>query len=729
MDELFPVPAAAIADVLTAPPSAEARPEAQRSLLKFVPYLYLLRVQGLTALLLCVALPLSALTPLFRGLFDLDYGAPWHTILGTALATLAAFATAWTLMATTWAAAFNAPARFDVARIRRIKYPITWPDREAFAVSALPVVLTLVFFTHAKSQVSVWTLLAGVVIGLGVAVGALVIARTSAERLETAVKDPRCQTRVARLVRVVARWLDRDNVREGFLKGGELTPGHLLAAMVFTFCAVLYMVIGAGKAWRLGYEAYVSTLTCVLLLVTLLCWLLSGLTFFLDRYRVSTFLLLGIVAFAVNTIVPGGDYDYKTAPQLHDDSPRPMDVLKGGSRTPIIIAATGGGIQAAAWAARVLTGIDEAMPTADLKDAYTHSIRLFSTVSGGGVGTMYFAQRYGERGFDRTSLHSVMDEAEASSLDDVAWGAVYPDAWATFVPPLRRVFGDRGQALERAWTARNKDVASRLSAWRTQVWGDQRPANIFNATLVDSGERLLIGTSRLGWTEENPRGLQNFEELHPQRDLQVVTAARLAASFTYVSPATRRDGAGAAPHVVDGGYYDDYGMTTLMEWIDEGLRGVGGANTFHRVMVIQIRSEPGDRTPHVDGWDGPLYQLLAPFETLLNVRSTGQISHNDEQLDLLQGVWKAQHVAVDNVVFRFCGDHPPLSWHMTRSEKDAIEDGWSVYMRDGAAIRAIAEFIARAKANEHDPTVEKEGEPDREPHNIQIPLCQAPSQP
>ena len=79
--------------------------------------------------------------------------------------------------------------------------------------------------------------------------------------------------------------------------------------------------------------------------------------------------------------------------------------------------------------------------------------------------------------------------------------------------------------------------------------------------------------------------------------MSVFTAARLAASFTYVSPATRRDGPGSAYHVVDGGYYDDYGMTTLTEWLDEGLEGVGRPShggAISRVLVIQIRSSPAE---------------------------------------------------------------------------------------------------------------------------------------
>jgi hypothetical protein len=365
-------------------------------------------------------------------------------------------------------------------------------------------------------------------------------------------------------------------------------------------------------------------------------------------------------------------------------------VLNLGTRTPILIAATGGGIQAAAWTARVLTGIDAALP-ADVRDAFTHSIRLLSTVSGGGVGAMYFSERYRPSGFDRTKLHEVVDKAEASTLDDVAWGAAYPDALATFLPPVRAVFGDRGQALETAWT-RSLEVGRLLSDWRTQVWSDLRPANIFNATLVDTGERVLLGTSRLGWREE--RGLRNFEEVYKDRDVQVVTAARLAASFAYVSPAARPHDTGDAYHIVDGGYYDDYGMATLSEWLDEALEGVGDVREFPRVLVIQIRSDEGNRLEPPTSRHWPLFQIWAPLETLLNVRSTSQISHNDSDFDRLQDLWKERHVEIDNVIFRFCGEHPPLSWHLTGREKKAIETEWQAHTADERPeLRAVQAFL------------------------------------
>jgi hypothetical protein len=676
----------------------EAAPFPARPRLWWVPYSYFLRVQIFTAVILTFGPPLALFSPLFRGLFDLDYGTDWRTVSSVALVSLAAFAGGWTLLATTWAAAFNAPDRFGTSRIRFITYPITWPEREFFAIFALPTIVTSIGYTWWASGTAVWMMMLGVLVGAAGAVVVLYSARWASDRLQEAVGREYSEHRggvAGKTVGAAIGTLNRDHVRDGYFdsRTGEIAPGHTLAITVFAFSMMLYVVIGVGKWMRLGYDTTISTLACVLLLVIMMCWLGSGLTFLLDRYRVSLMAVLVAAALFIGLLpLPGSDHTYRTFRQAQDLSPWAHQVLRAGTRTPILIAATGGGIQAAAWTARVLTGIDDSLPDT-LRDEYTHSIRLLSTVSGGGVGAMYFAERYRAAGFDRTNLRQVVEKAQASTLDDVAWGAAYPDAIATFFPPIRSLLGDRGQALETAWT-RSLEVARLLSDWRTEVWSDLRPANVFNATLVDTGERLLMGTTRLGWREQ--RGLRNFEDLYKDREIQVVTAARLAASFTYVSPATRPGDSGEDFHVVDGGYYDDYGMATLTQWLDEGLEGLGDVAEIPRVLVIQIRSDPGDRLSKPDRWHGPFYQLWAPAEALLNVRATGQISHNDDEFERLQQLWRDRKVDIANVIFRFCGEHPPLSWHLTRREKDAIESEWQAHTASSRPeLRAVEAFLRR----------------------------------
>src|SRR5437773_11256272 len=122
---------------------------------------------------------------------------------------------------------------------------------------------------------------------------------------------------------------------------------------------------------------------------------------------------------------------------------------------------------------------------------------------------------------------------------------------------------DRGIAAEHAWKRQAPEVAAPLAAWRPDVLGGRRmPAVIFNATLEDTGGRLAIGTTDLA----DKRGVKNFGSIYGNVvDPSVVTAARLSATFTYVSPAARID----APvlrtrtyHVVDGGYFDNYGIAS-----------------------------------------------------------------------------------------------------------------------------------------------------------------------
>src|SRR5262249_8105655 len=148
---------------------------------------------------------------------------------------------------------------------------------------------------------------------------------------------------------------------------------------------------GVGKYVYIGNES-VSTLACVLLLALMLCWMLAGTAFFVDRYRVPVLATVFAIPF-VTAWVPWSDHVYRTVPRYGVVSPMPHQVLNLGADTPILIAATGGGIQASAWTAQVLTGIAQSLPPA-LQEQYARSIRLFSSVSGGGVGVMYFLDRY-----------------------------------------------------------------------------------------------------------------------------------------------------------------------------------------------------------------------------------------------------------------------------------------------------------------------------------------------
>src|SRR5262249_585901 len=144
-------------------------------------------------------------------------------------------------------------------------------------------------------------------------------------------------------------------------------------------------------------------------------------------------------------------------------------------------------------------------------------------------------------------------------------------------------------------------------------------------------------------------------------DVGVVTAARLSATFPYVTPAARADVSEVMPHVVDGGYYDNYGMATLVEWLDEALPG--STNDVKSVLLIQILGKPvGSASDEGSiknrGW---FYQTFAPLTTLAAVRSTGQIAHNNLEVEFLKQILASRNVTLQTVKFEFRNPDTPES--------------------------------------------------------------------
>src|SRR5262249_53888086 len=144
-------------------------------------------------------------------------------------------------------------------------------------------------------------------------------------------------------------------------------------------------------------------------------------------------------------------------------------------------------------------------------------------------------------------------------------------------------------------------------------------------------------------------------------------------------------------HVVDGGYYDNYGMATMVEWLDAALAGAG--NKIESVLVIQIHGAPVDsnaadkRHAKTRGW---FFQAFAPIATLISVRSAGQVAHNNIELELLQQKWSTK-VPIHTVTFEFGNPDPPLSWHLTPLEVEDIRRAWRDDMAD--CRKTVREFL------------------------------------
>jgi patatin-like phospholipase len=627
-----------------------------------VPYLYLLRVQLLTfiALLSFPVIALWCAPNLLLGILEV-------TPLGMIFVTLGAALASWTVMVTAWQVLLYGPERFHIrpfpARYSFLKkLPGRADHSPVFAIFSVPVIVVAMYVSKNSGTSTYPLLLSGVLCGSLLAVAILVVGSRFKRR---------GWSKALRVTKFFAFF------GPGFKKAdGSAHEGHYMALWSFLLSFLVYVAIGIGKFFQIGYPAKVPTLADLLVFLMILCWGLSAVTFILDYYRIPLLLPLLLVA-VISAHFHATDHYFHMFRAKDSPTLSPAQVIRAGKpgTKVIVVAASGGGIKAAAWTTRVLTGLEENNPR-----VFGDSVRLVSAVSGGSVGAMYFVSEYDADGkglpADAATLENAVGQSEASSLDDIAWGLVYPDFLRVFLP----VFGhlDRGKALEDALTRelphRKHHLWNPLDDWRQGVLEGWRPAVVFNATVTESGERFLLGTTDLaratGRTSLRDPEFPQFAT----EDISLVTAARLSATFPYVSPAARPDIAGTQIHAVDGGYTDNYGMATLLAWLDEALRARG--NPVRQVLVIEIRASPPASLPPPLSWRGWPFQSYAPISTMLNVRDTGQISRNAEQLDLLRRYAATCNIEIQDAVFEYPPENAPLSWHLSPNDKKEIETMW-----------------------------------------------------
>jgi predicted acylesterase/phospholipase RssA len=462
----------------------------------------------------------------------------------------------------------------------------------------------------------------------------------------------------------------------------RLRSGHVFAMSLAVLAFAFYVGIGYGKAYISQTSARVPALAYLLLFAIVLCWTLSALTFFLDRYGFPLLWLLAVLSLAT-TFTPISDHFFRTVTldQRVDHLMKPAELLAQriatGRKRLVLVATAGGGIQASAWTVQVLTGLEEQCEMQPTPCDFRNSVAAISSVSGGSLGSLVYARSYD---------HNL----PPLSLDEVAWGWTNPDVARVISPWSWNREIDRAWALERKWAEINGLVDTKGGKGDTllSTWADEAhrgmPALIFNSMIVESGRPVVFTTSDFA-RKDNGRGLRNFYDLYPDPpypDVRVNTAVRLSASFPYVGPAarpSRRSPMAPDYHFVDGGYYDNYGINSLLEWLDDALKNDKLRVELRDILIVQIRPfgiapEP---KPSRHGWG---FQVSAPVQGLLKMRDTAQDARDATDLQLFARYNASRKVNLLTVRFAFPGNQgcgkPPLSWELTNDQAKCISSNW-----------------------------------------------------
>jgi hypothetical protein len=299
---------------------------------------------------------------------------------------------------------------------------------------------------------------------------------------------------------------------------------------------------------------------------------------------------------------------------------------------------------------------------------------------------MFFVDRYSENGFPTKNdavLQGIVDAASRSTLSAIGWGLAYPEflrfvrfVFLGFQLPFMEKTWDRAWAQEQEWGRGLRNPVPSLKDWRADVESGQRPILIFNTTISETGERLLISPLDLEppgnlngdllpySSKQHVRGLF---DLYPKSNMSVVTAARLSSTFPYIIPMARPTVSDCqAYHVADGGYYDNFGILSAIEMLEQVLPTAGQK----RVLFLEIRASPSrslaDPRKGTTLWD----ETVGPVETMLNVRWSSQLARNNQDVQWLIDRWKDK-TDILPVVFEL-QTKSPLSWHLSAREREEI---------------------------------------------------------
>ncbi len=505
---------------------------------------------------------------------------------------------------------------------------------------------------------------------------------------------------------------------QGYLDAHNgLTTGHLLGfALAIVGLLAYAIVIILYRPTRKQTLGEAPALLYLLLLIWISTLFLSGATFYADYFYVPVLILFVLFSGCMYALFKVDHFYriHKIDPLLLDKKPHqpedPEDLVnfgtainerlkhQTGKRTLVVVCASGGGIQAAGWTAQVLTGLQE-----KLSSSFTKAIGLISSVSGGSVGSMYFIDSIDKTvGYPKSeeSLRQIFTNATADSLDAIGWGLAGPDLLrAIGFPFLVNKYSDRGQAMELGWQRQMKHPEATLSNRRQQILQGQVPIHVANATIVEDGRRLLMSPMRFIKNHANCKACKaiDFNDLYPNYDLDVTTVARLSATFPYVTPNARNypDVEGKNYHIADGGYFDNTGLFTAVEWLDEWLDPTKDPK-IDRVLVLQISAFPAPKFKPSNGNGGWWTALLGPLTTLNSVRDSSQLDRNLREVEFLKQRWQDR---VEIEQFTICFPevkydpqeqsgrskkkfNQPLSWRLTKVQKKNLSDGWESLLED-----------------------------------------------
>jgi len=439
-----------------------------------------------------------------------------------------------------------------------------------------------------------------------------------------------------------------------------------IAILVITFCLILFFPI--------NFSNFVGS--CGIVILAFSNWLIffTLLSLFEKRYKFPFVFMLFLCWFAFSFF--NNNHILRVLETKNMDDRPFLDTYisqwleKKHSETDTVqvslIACEGGGIRAAYWTNEVLSELEL------IDKDFKNNIFAFSSVSGGSLGAVVHNLASEYYPSQTQSRDAVRQFLRKDFLSPIMAYAMFPDALQRIIPVPIQAF-DRASVLEKTWekgwtalTMDSSDLFNRGYIENSRLARkNNKPLIFLNSTHIETGKRVLISPVKFS---ENQFFLTTDLLSVIGKDIRLSSAALLSARFPYVTPAALITDKNNTKwgHVADGGYYENLGISTLLD-IYNRLRIISEKKKIPiKVSFIFIRNTKdfSKTTPLTS-----MYELMAPIEGYLNVwyKSGGY------NLNLIKNLSFSKNDRILNFALpRFENDIVPLGWSLSKQAADYI---------------------------------------------------------
>lgn len=406
----------------------------------------------------------------------------------------------------------------------------------------------------------------------------------------------------------------------------------------------------------------------------------------LPNMVVGTFTLVGLVVWIVPPFARRFSWLLWSGPKAEPASWQPfVDAFKARSADlpegPLfVVAAHGGGIQATVWTLAVLqrlgfedgelvslTPVDGVLDASqlELRQAFWDRVVFMTGTSGGAVGLAH--------------LFAACTEPNALDLGLAKVGKGYLDtvAGCTLLP-----LKDRGLALADRWRSQHEERCT-MRGLAGPMGAGELPMLVLGASVLETGVPLSLAPlpvprpARLAHDAAYADVTSDLHEIDDGKwDVDVFTAARLGATFPFLTSMPSATNSSFKQHLGDLGYFDVNGTFFAFRWLEgvrRALRLAGDPLAERHIELLSLDGFPqSGGGKQVSGTIAA--NTIGPLQLLTKVRANGQRLRNRELVDSLgdeQVSYREFRLDLSEIERK--SQVVPLTWQLNQEELDRVQ--------------------------------------------------------